>query len=123
MSEVKGRFIAPRRGVRGPYRSGFQPRCAMNLFGIPLRRPTFNQITSATILAIGLWLAFLGALRAAGQTIGAFDAGAVLLVGVWSCVGAQAGIRIGQGARHLLANVTVSALLLAAYQAATVVLA
>lgn len=84
----------------------------MNFFGIPLRRPRYAELTSAVILATGLWLLVLGLVRAAGHTLAALDAAALLVVIAWSCIGVQIGIRIGQGGRHLAANLTVSALLL-----------
>jgi hypothetical protein len=90
----------------------------MNLFGIPLRKPSFNEVTAATVMAIGLWLLVTGLMRAGGQELGATDAGAALLVCVWSCVGARIGIRIGLGARHLAANLVVSGALLLAYEGA-----
>ena len=39
----------------------------MKLFGIPLRKPSFNEVTAATIMAVGLWLACLGGAVAFGQ--------------------------------------------------------
>ncbi len=84
----------------------------MNFFGIVLRRPRYAELTSAVILATGLWLLLLGLLRAAGQVVSALDAAAALVVIAWSCIGVQLGIRIGQGGRHLAANLAVSAVLL-----------
>lgn len=92
----------------------------MKLFGIALVRPSFNQFTSATVLGVGLWLLCLGLARAAGAQLSAMDAGAALLVAVWSCVGTQLGIHVARGGRHLALNLGASALLLLAYQAAWV---
>ncbi len=90
----------------------------MNVFGITLRKPSFNELTAATVMAIGLWLALLAVLRAFGQGLDIVDAGAALLVMVWGCVGVRLGLQIDQGTRHLIANVAVSALLLGVYQGA-----
>jgi hypothetical protein len=88
----------------------------MTLLGIDLRKPSFNELTAATIMAVGLWLAALGLLQAAGQELTRTDAGAALLVLLWACLGARLGIRIGAGMRHLAANVLVSGVLLLTYQ-------
>ncbi len=84
----------------------------MNFFGITLRRPSYAQLTSAVILAVGLWLLLLGVLRASGQAIGPLDAASALAVIAWSCVAVPLGIRIGDGARHLAANLAGAAMLL-----------
>lgn len=88
----------------------------MNVLGIALRLPSYWQATSAAVLGIGIWLAFVGLVQAGGLPLTAMDAGAVLLVTVWSCVGAQCGIRVGSGLRHLALNLATSALLLGLYQ-------
>ncbi len=89
----------------------------MTLFGIPLRRPSFAQFTSAVILGVGLWAALLAVLRTQGLDITRIDAACGLAVVVWSCVAVQIGIHVGRGPRHLALNVAVSALLLGACQA------
>lgn len=90
----------------------------MKVLGIELRRPTFNEVTSASVLAVGLWVALIGLARAAGFDLTPMDAGAALLVLGWSCVAVQIGIHVGRGHRHLAANVVISAMLLGAYQSA-----
>jgi hypothetical protein len=90
----------------------------MNLFGIALRKPSFNEVTAATVMGVGLWLAVLAVARAFGHGLDIVDAGAALLVMVWGCVGVRLGIEIGKGSRHLAANLVVSAMLLAVYQGA-----
>lgn len=90
----------------------------MKVLGIALRRPSFNELTSAAVLAVGLWVALLGLARSAGVALTAVDAGAALLVLAWSCAAVQIGIHVGRGRRHLVANLVVSALLLGAYQGA-----
>jgi len=90
----------------------------MKILGIPLRTPNATEFTAAAAMGSGLWVAAMGILRAAAVEIDRFDAGALLLVIVWGAVSARVGIRIGHGGRHLLANVAVSAALLALYQGA-----
>jgi hypothetical protein len=88
----------------------------MKIIGIPLQRPSFNQFTAASVLAIGLWLAALGILQTAGWGLDRNNAGALLVVMWWGSLSAPVGIRIGEGQRHLLANLVVSGLLLGAYE-------
>lgn len=89
----------------------------MTLFGIPLRRPSYAQFTSAVILGVGLWAALLGVLHVNGVALTRVDAACALIVVLWSCIAVQLGIHVGRGARHLALNVAVSALLLGAMQA------
>jgi hypothetical protein len=91
---------------------------AMRLFGIELRAPGSWELTAAVVLGTGLWVAAVGLLHAAQVEIGRFDAGALLVVALWACIAARMGIRVGQGHRHLLANVCMSAVLLGLYQGA-----
>ena len=67
----------------------------MNLLGIPLRRPTFGELTAAAVMATGVWLAALGLTRVLHLPMDRIEAGALLLVVVWGCVSARLGIRIG----------------------------
>ena len=90
----------------------------MTFFGIALRKPSFNEVTAATVMAVGLWVAAVGIAHASGHDIDHIDAGALLVVSLWGCVGARLGLRLGQGRRHLVANLGVSALLLGLYQGA-----
>jgi hypothetical protein len=90
----------------------------MNLIGIQLRKPSFNELTSAAVLATGLFLLALGVMRMLGLPMDRVEAGALLLVVFWGCVSVRLGIRIGEGHRHMVANLMVSAVLLGAYQAA-----
>ena len=90
----------------------------MKLLGIPLHRPTFGELTSATILGAGLWIAAVGLLHAGRVELGRADAGALLLVLVAGAVSARCGIRVDHGQRHLLANLVLSALLLGVYEGA-----
>lgn len=105
-----------------PYSCGSVPPAlfpyAMQLLGIPLRRPKFGELTASAVMATGLWLAVLGFVRAAQMPMDRMDAGALLLVVAWGCVSARLGIRIGMGHRHLLANLLVSGALLLVYQSA-----
>jgi hypothetical protein len=90
----------------------------MNLIGIPLRRPSFGELTAAAVMATGVWLAAVGLARALHLPLDRVEAGALLLVVVWGCLSARLGIRIGAGHRHLMVNLGVSAVLLGAYQGA-----
>jgi hypothetical protein len=90
----------------------------MKLFGIALRKPTFNEITAATVMAVGLWVAFVGGAFALGQHLTKVDAGAALLVILWGCLSVRVGVHIGRGRAHLAANVSVTAILLLLYQGA-----
>ncbi len=87
----------------------------MHLIGIPLRKPSHNELAASTILAVGLWLAGVGLMQAAQLGLSRSDAGALLLISLWGCVSTRLGIRIDRGGRHLLANLAVNALLLGAY--------
>ena len=88
----------------------------MKIIGIPLRKPNFAELTAAGVLGTGLWMAALGVVRTVQPDFGRADAGALLIVCLWACVSARLGIRVGLGQRHLMANLLVSAVLLAAYQ-------
>jgi hypothetical protein len=92
----------------------------MTFLGIQLRRPTFNEVTAAAVMAVGLWVAVIGLARVSGHALQAHDAGALLVVSVWGCLGARLGVGIGKGGRHLAAHVGVNAVLLAIYQGALV---
>lgn len=93
----------------------------MKLIGIPLRKPNFAELTAASILAVGLWIACLGLIRAASVDIARADAGALLVVVAWACLSTRLGIRVGNGQRHLAANLLVSGSLLGLYELARVV--
>ena len=95
----------------------------MTFFGIELRKPSFNEITAAAVMAVGLWVAAVGVAHASGHGLAAGDAGALLVVSLWGCVGARLGLGLGQGGRHLAANLGVSALLLGLYQGALTLVA
>ncbi|MDQ6684771.1 MAG: hypothetical protein M3Z16_06565 [Pseudomonadota bacterium] len=92
----------------------------MTLLGLELRRPTFNEVTAATVMAVGLWVAVIGLAKGFGHALGAGDAGALLVVSVWGCIGVRLGLGLDKGGRHVAAHVGVSALLLGLYQGALV---
>ncbi|HEX4234580.1 MAG TPA: hypothetical protein VH041_09735 [Caldimonas sp.] len=92
----------------------------MMLFGIQLRRPTFNEVTAATVMAVGLWVAVIGLAQVSGHALQARDAGALLVVSVWGCIGARLGVGIGKSGRHLAAHIGINVVLLAIYQGALV---
>ena len=90
----------------------------MKIFSIELRKPSFNEVTAATIMGVGIWLACLGGASAFGHHMSRVDAGAALLVILWGCLSVRFGVHIGQGRAHLAANVSVTAVLLLVYQGA-----
>lgn len=87
----------------------------MHLLGIRLRRPSFNELTAASVMALGLWLLTAALLWRFGDAPSRFDAGAALIVIWWASIAACIGIRPTHGTRHLAVNVAVSALLLGGY--------
>jgi hypothetical protein len=89
----------------------------MHLIGIPLRKPSHNEVAASTAMAVGLWFAGIGLMQAAQVRLDRVEAGALLLVCLWGCLSARLGIRIDRGGRHLLASLVVNALLLGVYQA------
>ena len=95
----------------------------MTFFGIALRRPSFNEVTAATVMAVGLWVAVIGLAKFSGHALQAHDAGAILVVAVWGCIGARLGFAIAKGGRHLAVHFGVSAVLLGIYQGALVLTA
>jgi len=123
-----GRFGAPStlssarpvRRSRVPFHPFATPSPVMTLFGIQLRKPSFNEITAATVMAVGIWVAVIGLAKATGQALQASDAGALLVVSVWGCLGARLGVALGKGGRHLAAHVGINAVLLVIYQGAVV---
>ena len=90
----------------------------MKIIGIALRKPSFGDVTSAAVLASGLWLAVVALAMRLGSAPDRADAGAALLVIFWGCVCVRLGIRVEQGVRHLALNLGCCALLIGAYQAA-----
>ena len=90
----------------------------MTVFGITLCKPTFNEITAATVMGIGLWLTGLGIAHASGHALDIRDAGALLLVSSWACIAVRIGLGVDQGSRHLLVNMAVIAVLLGLYDSA-----
>ncbi len=92
----------------------------MRLIGIPLRRPNFGELTAAAAMSTGLWLVGLGLLRAAMHRVDIVEAGALLLLIVWTLLSVRLGIRVDQGRRHMAASLLVSAALLAMYKGAIV---
>lgn len=90
----------------------------MTVFGIALRKPTFNEITAAAIMGIGLWMTGLGIAHASGHGLEMRDAGALLLVSTWACVAVRIGLGIDQGSRHLVVNIAVIGVMLGLYDSA-----
>ena len=90
----------------------------MQLFGITLRKATFNEITAAAVMGTGLWLAGLGLAQASGHGLDIREAGALLLVSAWACIAVRIGLGVDQGQRHLAVNIGIIAVLLGAYDSA-----
>jgi hypothetical protein len=90
----------------------------MQLFGITLRKATFNEITAAAVMGTGLWLAGLGIAQASGHGLDIREAGALLMVSAWACIAVRIGLGIDQGQRHLAVNIGIIAMLLGAYDGA-----
>jgi hypothetical protein len=90
----------------------------MKLLGIELRRPSFNEITAATVLAVGLWIAVVGLARASGHALLGPEAGALLVVAIWGCIAVRIGLALDKGRRQMVANIAISAVLLGVYQGA-----
>ena len=88
----------------------------MKFIGIPLRKPAFAELTAATVMAVGLWVAAVGLLLASSVRFDRADAGALLLTLTWACLSTRLGIRVGQDRRHLVDNLLGCTLLLGAYQ-------
>ncbi|MEP7282160.1 MAG: hypothetical protein ABI696_09290 [Rubrivivax sp.] len=76
----------------------------MNVLGISLRRPSFGETTATSIMAIGLWLAGVGAMVQSGQAFGRQDMAALLVMVWWGCMTVRLGIDLRAGWRHLLAS-------------------
>lgn len=89
----------------------------MQILGIDLRKPSFGELTAAAVMACGCWLAAAGIAEASGHPLSPADAGALLAVIAWGAVSARLGVRLDGSARHAMAHLSVSALLLGAYQA------
>lgn len=90
----------------------------MKIIGIDLRKPTFNELTYAALIACVWWLASIGLWKSAIGPLDRVDAGAALLVIYWGCICARIGIRVDRGARHLALNMGFCALILTSYQGA-----
>jgi len=95
----------------------------MKLIGIALQKPRFNELTAAAVMGAGLWTLAVGLLHVMQFEISKADAGALLLMVLWGCVSVRVGIRVGLGHRHLVANLLVSASLLALYEGARALIA
>jgi hypothetical protein len=89
----------------------------MKIIGVQLRKPSFWEVTAAAIMACGLWLACVGVMKSTSGQFDRIEAGALLLVIFWGCVGARIGVRIDRGMRHLALNLIGCALIVSTYQA------
>lgn len=87
----------------------------MKILGIPLTKPSFNEVTASAVMAAGLWLACMALWRVSDQPLDRIEAGAALLVIFWGCVGVRMGIRFDRGVRHVAANLLCAGVILALY--------
>jgi hypothetical protein len=55
----------------------------VKFIGIALRRPAFAELTAAAVMAVGLWVAVVGALLAGDTRFDRADAGALLVALAW----------------------------------------
>jgi len=94
----------------------------MHLIGIPLRKPSINELTAAAALGTGLWVGVLGVMHALQVDTGRDDAVALLLVCIWGSISARLGIHLDRGGRHVVANVAVSGVLVGGWQVASTLL-
>ena len=90
----------------------------MKLFGIALRKATFNEITAAAVLGTGLWMVGLGFAHASGHALDIREAGALLLVTAWACIAVRIGLGIDQGRAISWSTSASSRVLLGAYDGA-----
>ncbi|MDO9074252.1 MAG: hypothetical protein Q7U73_13400 [Rubrivivax sp.] len=90
----------------------------MEVFRIVTRQHSFAEVTAASVMALGVWLCAVGLLFRLGHAPTAFNAGALLVVLAWGCIGVRLSIRPNLGGRHALANFAIPALLLRLYAAA-----
>lgn len=95
----------------------------MKILGISLRKPSFDEVTAAAVMAAGLWLVYVAVVRALGHAFEPVQAGGVLLIIFWGCVCVRFGIHVGRGVQHLVLNVVLGAGLLMLYQAIVALLA
>jgi hypothetical protein len=89
----------------------------MKIFDIQLRKPSFNEVTAAAVMALGIWLMAVELLKASGSPLSRVDAGAALLVVFWGCVCVRLGIRVDRGLAHLALNVFFGGAIVLVYQA------
>lgn len=69
-----------------------QRAVVLNLFGVALRRPGFWEVTSASILAVGLWLLLCGLAARMDAGMSRADLASLLAV-IWlSVIGARVGL-------------------------------
>lgn len=95
----------------------------MQVVGILLRKPAFNEVTAATIMGAGLWVALVGLLKAGGHPLERPDAAALLLVMLWGCLSVRLGIDLAAGWRHRFVHLAVCGVLLGLLQLARTFLA
>lgn len=84
----------------------------MQLFGLALRKPAYPEFTSASVMAVGLWLLAAGLCVRSGVPITARELSALLFVSWWSCLAVRCGLdfRHGWRAVGLQAGGTLAAL-------------
>lgn len=88
----------------------------MQVVGISLRKPAFNEVTASTIMASGLWVALVGLLQAGGHPLERPEAATLLLVMLWGCLSVRLGIDMAAGWRHRFVHLAVCGVLLGLLQ-------
>jgi len=87
----------------------------MKILGIPLNKPSFNELTASAVMAAGLWLGCMALFKVSNQPLDRIEAGAALLMIFWGCVGVRFGIRLDRGLRHVAANLVCGGAILLIY--------
>lgn len=90
----------------------------MKQVGFPPRRSVFAELTVASLMAVGLWAAAVGALLATRSTLGPVDVAALLVALTWAWLSVRMGHSAGQNRRLLVVNLLGCTLLLGLYQLA-----
>lgn len=94
----------------------------MQVVGISLRKPGFNEVTAAAVMGSGLWVALVGLCKAGGLPLERPEAATLLLVMLWGALSVRLGIDMAAGWRHRVVHLGVCGVLLGLCQAARALL-